>query len=46
MNENGGAEAPGAAARGADMVNRRDGNIFNGLWRVPVKGKIPALDSI
>ena len=31
---------------GADMVNGRDENIFNGLYRVPVKEKIPALNSI
>ena len=31
---------------GAGPVNGRSGNIFNGLLRVPVKEKIPALNSI
>ena len=40
---------PGARAAldaGAVMVNMRSRNIFNGLLRVPVKEKIPALNSI
>ena len=39
-------KARAAAATGADMVNNRSLNIFNGLLRVPVKGKIPALNAI
>jgi hypothetical protein len=31
---------------GAGLVNDRSRNIFNGLLRVPVKEKIPALNSI
>ena len=33
-------------ANGAGVVNSAVENIFNGLLRVPVKRKIPALNSI
>jgi hypothetical protein len=36
----------GRADCGADLVNKRARNIFNGLLRVPVKKKIPALNLI
>jgi hypothetical protein len=40
------AGARDALAKLALAVNARTLNIFNGLWRVPVKEKIPALNSI
>jgi hypothetical protein len=45
----GGIDALGEGATTADgavMINKRVRNIFNGLLRVPVKEKIPALNSI
>jgi hypothetical protein len=36
----------GSQAGASSWVNRRSRNIFNGLLRVPVKEKIPALNSI
>jgi hypothetical protein len=41
-----GARARAVAAASADRVNMRSLNIFNGLYRVPVKEKIPPLNSI
>jgi hypothetical protein len=38
--------ARAAPLAGAGLINRRSRNIFNGLLRVPVKEKIPALNSI
>jgi hypothetical protein len=35
-----------AAGKGANTVNTRGPNIFNGLFRVPVNEKIPALNLI
>ena len=36
-------DARAALTKPAALVNMRSFNIFNGLWRVPVKEKIPAL---
>jgi len=40
------AAACAASVPAARVVNSRGRNIFNGLLRVPVKEKIPALNSI
>ena len=42
----GAAAARAAASPGARLVNSMVQNIFNGLERVPVNEKIPALNSI